>query len=231
MKQEYCYKYPRPSVTTDCVIFGYDQLELKVLLIERGIEPYKGKWALPGGFVRENETTEQAAARELSEETGLKNIFFEQLYTFSDIDRDSRGRVITVAYFALVNIENFVPIAGDDAKNAKWFSVKDIPKLAFDHEMIFRKALYRLKSKIKWQPVGFELLHEKFTLGELQNVYEAILEIKLDKRNFRKKILKTEVLIQLDEKQKNVAHKAAYLYKFDKKKYEQLENDGFYFEI
>ncbi len=231
MKQDYCYKHPRPSVTTDCVIFGYDQLQLKVLLIERGIEPYKGKWALPGGFVREDETTEQAAARELSEETGLKNIFFEQLYTFSNVDRDPRGRVITVTYFALVNIENFKPVAGDDAKNARWFPVKEIPKLAFDHEMIFRKALYRLKSKIKWQPVGVELLQDKFTLGELQSVYEAILEIKLDKRNFRKKILKTEVLIQLDEKQKNVAHKAAYLYKFDKKKYEQLENDGFYFEI
>lgn len=229
--EQFTYKYPRPAVTSDLVIFGYDQTELKVLLIERGIEPFKGINALPGGFVHEDETTEQCAKRELAEETGLKSIFIEQLYTFSDIKRDPRGRVITVAYFALVNLNENNPIAGDDAKKAEWFAIKDIPRLAFDHDMILRKAVYRLKSKIRWQPIGFELLPEKFTLGELQNLYESVLEIKLDKRNFRKKILKTELLIQLDEKQKNVAHKAAWFYKFDKLKYKKLEKEGFYFEM
>jgi 8-oxo-dGTP diphosphatase len=231
MVNKYCYEYPRPSVTADVVIFGYDQTEIKVLLIERGIEPFKGKHALPGGFVHEDETTEECAKRELFEETGLENIFTEQLYTFSDIYRDPRGKVITVAYFALINMNETSIKAGDDAQNAEWFSLNKIPALAFDHDMIFRKALYRLKSKIRWQPIGFELLPEKFTLGELQNLYESILEINLDKRNFRKKILKTELLIQTEEKQQNVAHKPATFYKFDKKRYTQLEKDGFNFEI
>lgn len=231
MENKYCYDYPRPALTTDIVIFGYHLSELKILLIKRGIEPFKNKWALPGGFVHEDETTEQCAERELREETGLSDIFFEQLYTFSDVDRDPRGRIITTAYFALVNINKYILTAGDDAKNAEWFSVKDVPKLAFDHDMILRKALYRLKSKIKWQPIGFELLEQKFTLSELQNVYEVVLESKLDKRNFRKKILSTNLLIELNEKEQNVAHKPAALYSFDKNKYIELENKGFYFEI
>jgi len=145
MKNElkYSYKYPRPALTTDCIIFGFDQNELKVLLIERGIEPYKSKWALPGGFVKMNETTEEGAKRELYEETGLKNIFIEQLFTFSDVNRDPRGRVISVAYFSLVNLNNYKPKAGDDANKAQWFSIKNIPSLAFDHEKILRMALYR----------------------------------------------------------------------------------------
>ena len=230
-KKEYSYKYPRPAVTTDCVIFGFDETDLKVLLIERGIEPFKGKRAFPGGFIRIDETSEACARRELFEETGIKDVFMEQLYTFSDTERDPRGRVISVAYFALINLKNYKVKAGDDASKADWFSIKEIPSLAFDHEKIFRTALYRLKGKIRYQPIGFELLSDKFTLSELQHLYEVILEINIDKRNFRKKILKQDLLIELNEKQKNVAHKPASLYKFDKIKYEQLSKKGYNFEI
>ena len=230
-KQNFTYKHARPSVTTDCVIFGFDEADLKVLLIERGIEPYKNKWALPGGFVKMDETADEGAKRELFEETSIKNVFIEQLYTFSDVERDPRGRVISIAYFALINLNNFKIQAGDDAKNAKWFPVSELPTLAFDHEKIFRTALYRLKGKIRYQPIGFELLPEKFTLTDLQHLYEVVLEISLDKRNFRKKIQKLDLLLELDEKQKNVAHKAARFYKFDKIKYEQLSRKGFNFEI
>ena len=138
-EKKYSYKYPRPALTTDCIIFGFDESDLKVLLIERGIEPYKGKWALPGGFVKMDETTEEGAKRELYEETGLKDVFIEQLFTFSDVDRDPRGRVISVAYFSLVNLNNYEAKAGDDASKAQWFSVKDVPSLAFDHEKILTK--------------------------------------------------------------------------------------------
>jgi len=231
MTKKYTYDYPRPAVTTDCIIFGFDETDLKVLLIERGIEPFKGSWAFPGGFLNMDETAEEGAKRELEEETGLKNVFIEQLYTFSDVNRDPRGRVISVVYFALVKLENYKAKAGDDASKAEWFSVKEIPTLAFDHEMILRKALYRLKGKIRYQPVGFELLPEKFTLSELQHLYEVVLELKLDKRNFRRKIQKMDLLIETGEKEQNVQHKAAMLYKFNKTKYDQLSQTGFNFEI
>ncbi|MBN1252748.1 MAG: NUDIX hydrolase [Bacteroidales bacterium] len=230
-ENKYCYKYPRPAVTTDCIIFGFDESDLKVLLIERGIEPFKGKWALPGGFVHMDETTEEGAKRELFEETGIKDVYIEQLFTFSDLERDPRGRVISVAYFSLVQLNKYEAKAGDDAKRAKWFSVKNGPSLAFDHEKILRMALYRLKGKIRYQPIGFELLSEKFTFTELQHLYEVILEMSIDKRNFRKKIQKMDLLIELDEKQENVAHKAAKYYKFNKTKYEELSLKGFNFEI
>ncbi len=230
-ENKYCYEYPRPSLTTDCVIFGFDDSDLKVLLIERGIEPFKEKWAFPGGFVKMDENTEEGAKRELLEEAGLKDVFIEQLYTFSDVDRDPRGRVVTVAYYALVSLNNNTPTAGDDAKNAKWFSIHDVPSLAFDHDKILRMALYRLKGKIRYQPIGFELLPDKFTLSELQHLYEVILETSIDRRNFRKKIQKMDLLIELNENQQGVAHKAATYYIFDKKKYEQLSMKGFNFEI
>jgi 8-oxo-dGTP diphosphatase len=232
MKSEkYNYKYPRPALTADCIIFGFDGLDINILLIQRGIEPFKGKWAFPGGFVRMEESTEECAIRELHEETGIKNVFIEQLYTFSDIHRDPRERVVTVAYFALVKTSDYKLIAGDDAKNVKWFKIKDIPSLAFDHDVIFRIAHNRLKGKIRYQPIGFELLDEKFTMPQLQLLYESILEIKFDRRNFNNKLMKTGLLTPLNEKQQNVRHRAPRLLKFNKKKYSELLNSGFNFEI
>lgn len=230
-EKKYCYEYPRPALTTDCVIFGFDESDLKVLLIERGFEPYKGKWAFPGGFLNMDEDAETGAKRELLEETGLKEIYIEQLYTFSTVDRDPRGRVISVVYFALVSLKDNMPIAGDDAKKAEWFPINNMPDLAFDHKDVFKMALQRLKGKIRYQPIGFELLPEKFTFPDLEHLYEVILETKIDRRNFRKKIQKMKLLIELDEKQQGVAHKAASFYKFDKQKYEQLSEKGFNFEI
>ncbi len=227
----FCYKYPRPALTTDCVIFGLDNEDLKILLIKRGSEPFRGKWALPGGFIDPNESIEAAARRELFEETNLSDAFLEQLYTFGEVGRDPRERVISIAYFALVNIVDHEIKGASDADDAAWFPIHDIPSLAFDHEEIIRMAIKRLKGKVRYQPIGFQLLPEKFTLSQLQQLYEVILEKKLDKRNFRKKILQMNLLDETDEIQKDVAHRAARLYQFDKKKYEILEKQGIHFEI
>lgn len=227
----YTYEYPRASLTVDCVIFGLDEGDLKVLLIQRDLEPFKGKWALPGGFVRLNETLDEAALRELQEETGVSNVYLEQLYTFGDIARDPRERVVTVAYYALAKLSDHRIKATTDARDAAWFSVSDMPGLAFDHEKIFEAALARLKGKVRYQPIGFELLPQKFTLTQLQKMYEKILERELDKRNFRKKILSMDVLIETDEIEQDVAHRAARLYRFDEKKYQRLVKQGFNFEL
>lgn len=229
--KKYCYDYPRPAVTADCIIFGFDAGELKVLLIERGIEPYKGKWAIPGGFLRDNESADDCARRELFEETGLENVFMEQLYTFSNPERDPRGHVVTVAYYALVKLSDYTVKAGDDAKNANWFGISKVPGLAFDHDRILRVALNRLRGKIRYQPVGFELLPERFTLPDLQTLYESILEVKIDRRNFRRKIDSTNLLIDHNESVKGVPHKGAKYYSFDKNKYMELVERGFNFEI
>jgi 8-oxo-dGTP diphosphatase len=230
-KLNYSYEYPRPAVTTDCIIFGFDAGEIKVLLVERGIEPFQGRWALPGGFLQMDENADECAQRELFEETGLENVFIEQLYTFSDVDRDPRGRVITVSYFALVKLANYKVQAGDDAKNAKWFPISKVPSLAFDHDRILRVALNRLRGKIRYQPIGFELLPEKFTMPELQTLYETILEMQLDRRNFRRKILDTGLLIDHRESVKGVPHKGAKYFSFNKNKYKELSERGFNFEI
>src|SRR6266566_374082 len=158
------YKYPRAALTVDCVVFGFDEAELKVLLIQRALDPFKGKWALPGGFVRVDETIDEAARRELAEETGLKDIFLEQLYTFGAVDRDPRERVVSVAYYALVKLADFSTKASTDAADARWFPISNAPKLAFDHANILATALTRLKGKVRYQPIGFELLPPKFTL-------------------------------------------------------------------
>lgn len=229
--QKYCYEYPRPSVTTDCIIFGFDEGELKLLLIERGIEPFLGRWAFPGGFLQMEESSDDCARRELFEETGIENVFIEQLYTFSDVDRDPRGRVITISYYALVKLSDYKLYAGDDAKNAQWFPISKVPPLAFDHDRILRVALNRLRGKIRYQPIGFELLSEKFTMPELQILYETVLEMKLDRRNFRKKIVDTGLLIDHNESVKGVPHKGAKYFSFNKKKYMELSERGFNFEI
>jgi 8-oxo-dGTP diphosphatase len=208
--------YPQPSVTVDLVIFTIAEDDLKVLLIRRGQEPFKGRWALPGGFVDIEESLERAAARELQEEVGVTNVYLEQLYTFGDPKRDPRGRVISVSYFALVDAERQRIVAASDAAEAQWHSVFDTPKLAFDHAKILDYAVWRLRNKIEWTTVGYELLPKKFTLSELQRVYEIILQRPVDKRNFRKKIMAQGQVVELNETRTDVAHRPARLYSFRK---------------
>jgi len=227
----YTYEYPRPAVTVDCVVFGLHQGALKILLIKRNGAPFAGCWALPGGFVDPNETLDAAARRELGEETGLRDVFLEQLYTFGDPGRDPRGHTVSVAYYALVRQEQHIPQPSSDASEAEWYPASKLPKLAFDHDKIIQTAVARLQGKVRYQPIGFELLARKFTLTELQSVYEAVLERELDKRNFRKKILAMDLLIETKEKQQGVAHRAPQLYRFDAAKYRKLTRGGFNFEL
>lgn len=227
----YTYQYPRPAVTVDCVVFGLDEGKLKILLIERNSAPFAGCWALPGGFVDQNESLDAAARRELAEETGLADVFLEQLYSFGDPGRDPRGHTVSVAYYALVRQDQHTPRAATDASDAAWYPVNRLPKLAFDHRKIVAAAVARLQGKVRYQPIGFELLPRKFTLTQLQSVYEAILERELDKRNFRKKILAMDLLIETLEKQQGVAHRAPQLYQFDAAKYRKLTQRGFNFEL
>ena len=227
----FTYHYARPAVTVDCVVFGLDEEDLKVLLIQRNNEPFAGRWALPGGFVKMDETLEESALRELREETGLIKVFLEQLYTFGNPGRDPRERVVTVAYYALVKLLDHKVQAATDAREAAWFAVDDLPKLCFDHDTILDTALKRLQSKVRYQPIGFELLPPKFSLTQLQRLYEIILERQLDKRNFRKKILSLDILDELDEVEQDVAHRAARLYRFNERKYRQMAKDGINFEI
>lgn len=210
----YTYDYPRPAVTVDLVIFTIAEDDLKVLLIRRAQEPFKGKWALPGGFVEMDESLEKAAARELEEEVGVSDVYLEQLYSFGDPGRDPRGRVISVAYFALVDASRQSIQAADDAADAEWHSVFKPPKLAFDHRKILDYAVWRLRNKIEWTTVGYELLPKKFTLSELQRVYEIILQKPVDKRNFRKKILAQGQIKELNEIRTEGAHRPARLYSF-----------------
>ena len=225
------YEYPRAALTVDCVVFGLDDEDLKVMLIQRGLPPFEGEWALPGGFVRIEETVDEAARRELAEETGLSKVFLEQLYTFGAVDRDPRERVVSVAYYALVNLVDHRVQAATDARQAAWFPVDDVPSLAFDHAEILGVALERLRGKLSYQPIGFELLPKKFALSRLQHLYEVVLERELDKRNFRKKVLATGLLIETNEVQQDVAHRAARLYRFDERTYKQLAKNGLHFEI
>lgn len=227
----YNYSYPRPALTVDCVVFGLDDDDLKVLLIQRDLEPFSGKWSLPGGFVHVDETLDDAARRELEEEAGLSKVFLEQLYTFGELNRDPRERVVTVAYYALVNIRDHRVHAATDARNAAWFPVLDTPSLGFDHRKILRVALDRLKGKVRYQPIGFELLPAKFTLSQLQHLYETILERQLDKRNFRRKVLSMDFLEETDEIEQDVAHRAARLYRFNEARYRRLVKEGFLFEV
>ena len=225
------YEYARPALTVDCVVFGLDDEDLKVLLIERDLPPFEGKWALPGGFVRVDESVDDAALRELQEETGVKKVFLEQLYTVGDLNRDPRERVVTVAYYALVRLSSHKVKAATDARQALWFAIDDLPKLAFDHDKILTMAHERLRGKVRYQPIGFELLPQKFTLRQLQHLYEVVLDRELDKRNFRKKILGMQILEELDEVETDVAHRAARLYRFDKRAYKDMTKQGFNFEL
>lgn len=225
----YSYKYPHPAVTADCVIFGFDGVSIKVLLIQRGIEPYKGQWAFPGGFLQMDETVEECAKRELEEETGLKSASVEQFYTFSAVNRDPRERVITIAHYALVRLSEVK--GGDDAASAQWFAMNEIPSLAFDHERILRMAVKRLKERICFEPIGFELLAEVFTMTELQNLYEAILEVKFDRRNFYNKMLKLGILSEAEPRPAGASRRTPTKYRFNAEKYTELKQKGFRLEF
>ncbi len=222
----------KSAFTVDNVIFGFDEADLKVLLIKRNEEPYKDMLGLPGYFVYQNEDLDSAAYRVLMEITGLRHVYLEQVETFGKVDRHPSGRVITVAYFSLVKIDEYNQFQPSSiAEEISWHSVSKLKNLAFDHKDILLACFNRLKRRVRTYPVGFELLPPKFTLTELQHLYEAILEVTLDKRNFRKKILSMNLLVDLKETQEGVAHRPARLYKFDKQKYEAFTANGYNFEL
>lgn len=216
------------QVTVDIVIFTIQAGELKVLLVERGIPPFQGQFAIPGGFVLEDEGLDAAARRELKDETGVADVFLEQLYSFGDPGRDPRGRVVTVAYFALISADRSPLVAGSDAAAARWWPVRELPELAFDHRKILDCALERLRNKLEYTTVGFQLLPARFTLSELQQVYEAILNKKLDKRNFRRKLGLLKVLRPTRELRRG-GRRPARLYEFVAARFERLKDKGILF--
>ena len=216
------------SLTIDCTIFGFDEFKLKILLVKRDIEPSKGMWALPGGWIFENENTDEAAKRILFEATGVRDLYMEQAGVFGDVNRYPDYRIITVGYTALINPYQYQLQHGPEVSDVKWFDVRSIPELTFDHNHIVDVSLARLKKRIREEPISFELLPRKFTLPEIQSLYEYILDKEFDRRNFRKKILQLNILEKLNEKQKGGAHRAASLYRFDVKKYRK---NGFRFVI
>jgi 8-oxo-dGTP diphosphatase len=226
-----CYKKnSKFYLSVDCVILGYDGKGLKALLIKRNFEPEKGKWSLMGGFLGDDESLLDAAVRVLFELTGLTDVYLEQLYAFGDIKRDTAGRVVSVAYYALINANQY---NGNASKKIKgdWHDVKSLPNLIFDHEKMIERAIRRIRRKAKTRPIGFELLPEKFTIPQLLNLYESIYNIEFDKRNFRKKVLTLNVLEKLPEKDMSSSRKGAYFYKFNKEKYDLLILNGFAFDI
>jgi ADP-ribose pyrophosphatase YjhB (NUDIX family) len=216
-------------VAVDCIIFGFDQDDLKLLVTKRSFSPEKGKWSLIGGFVKENESLDDAAKRILYKLTGLKNIFMEEVKVFSEIDRDPVERTISVAYYALILVNEKLNISAE--YGAKWFSMNELPDLIFDHRKMVNAAHEKLKWMAKHQPIGFELLPKKLTIPQLRKLYEAIYKKELDKRNFSRKILAMNMLEKLDEKDKTSSKKGAFLYRFDKKRYRELIRKGYNFEV
>lgn len=212
----------RLLLAVDCIVFGFDGEDLKILLIKRSFEPEKGKWSLVGGFLNKEEVLEAAAARILTKYTGLDNIFMEQVATFSEVDRDPEERIVSTAYYALINIEEHSSKLSQQY-SAKWFSVEEAPKLIFDHDKMVKSALKRLKIKAETEPIGFELLPDKFTMRQLHKLYEAIWNVSLDKRNFINKVHSLDILQKLDEKDKSSSRKGAYLYRFDIGRYNKEE--------
>ncbi|PUZ24823.1 NUDIX hydrolase [Chitinophaga parva] len=227
-------KTPGISVAVDAVVFGYAKSEgVSVLLIRRKYPPFKDEWAIPGGFVGEDESLETAVKRELREETGIEVKYLEQLYTFGAPERDPRQRIISVAYFALVKTSRFMALKADtDASVAQWFNINELPALAFDHKNILEKAIQRVQAKLRYEPIGFELLDKKFPFSDLESLYAALLGRDIDRRNFKKKILSLEILDELDEYAKNEgAGRPGKMFSFNKQRYTQLQKEGILFEI
>lgn len=221
------------KLTVDAVVFGYESKTetISVLLIKRKYEPFKGKWAIPGGFVLQEETLEEAVERELKEETGIEINYLEQLYTFGQPDRDPRNRVVSVAYFGLIEPSAFKILASTDAEEVQWYKINELPPLSFDHNKILTLAIERLKAKITYEPIGFELLATKFPFSDLEKLYTTLLGRGIDRRNFRKKILSLNVLDELDEKISKGSGRPANLFKFNKERYFKLKKEGIIFEI
>ncbi|MEN7548659.1 NUDIX domain-containing protein [Rapidithrix thailandica] len=219
------------ALSIDCVIFSFKNSHLQILLVKHGEGIGKGKWALPGGWIKYNEHLDSAAYRLLEHLTGVKDVYLEQLQAFGNTDRYPGKRVITIAFFALIQSENYELHPGFTAADAKWFDIQQLPDLLYDHNRILRFGYEYLKLKVRHEPIGFNLLPEKFTLLQLQELYEAILEVKLDKPNFRRKIMKMNLIIDCKEKQQNVSHRAANLYRFDESVYNRLKKEGFNFEF
>ena len=209
----YQYAYPHPAVTTDVVIFTIRDRGLELLLVQRASDPFRDHWALPGGFIEIDEDLEQAARRELEEETGVRGVYLEQLYTFGRPDRDPRERVISIAYYALIPSDKLELRPATDAKAVAWFALADLPPLAFDHNEIVRLAHQRLKAKLDYSTIAFQFMPERFTLSELQEVYEIILGEEMDKRNFRKWVLALDRIEETDKARRNGAHRPAKLYR------------------
>lgn len=222
------------KVAVDAIVFGYSKQDgVSVLLIQRKYEPFKNSWAIPGGFVLEDESLEEAVTRELMEETGISVNYLEQLYTFGEPKRDPRQRIIAVAYFGLVKASQYQELkASTDAENAKWFSIKKLPALAFDHKQILQVAIERLRAKVRYQPVGFELLDKKFPFSDLEKLYTALLDKEINRRNFSKKILSFDFLEETGELSKPEGKgRPSKMYQFNQKRYKELLKKGFHFEI
>lgn len=219
------------AITIDCAIFSFSDTKLKILLVQHAKGIRKGEWGLPGGWIMRNEHIDDAANRLLTELSGIKDVFLEQVRAFGDPDRFPLDRVITIGYYALISGDNLELTPGFTASDAKWFNLEEAPKLIYDHKKILDESLKKLQTRVRHSPIGFNLLPEKFTLLQLKELYEAILHIELDKSNFRRKILKMKLLIPLNEKEQNVSHRAAKLYKFDLSVYKRLTEKGFTFEL
>ncbi|MPS63398.1 MAG: DNA mismatch repair protein MutT [Chryseobacterium sp.] len=228
MTQDYSH-FPRHLVAVDCIIFGFDGENLKILLVQRNFEPKMGEWSLMGGFIGDEETSDEAAQRVLNTLTGLENIYLEQLNSYTQIDREPTARIMSISYYALINIEKNIQI--NEKYSAKWFDLKDRPNLIFDHNDMVKDAVLRLRRRATTRPIGFELLPKKFTMKDLQNLYEAIFDEKYDKRNFTNKINALDVLVKTAEKDMSSSKKGSFLYTFDEEKYNKKIAEGFMFRI
>ncbi|AXO79346.1 NUDIX hydrolase [Olleya aquimaris] len=219
------------QLSVDAVVFGYESGTVSVLLIKRKYEPFKGQWAIPGGFVLNKESLEEAVQRELKEETGLEINYLEQLYTFGNPDRDPRNRVVSVAYFGLIKPSAFKIFASTDAEAVQWFDINELPNLSFDHDSILKLAINRLQNKMTYEPIGFELLDNKFPFSDIEKLYSSLLGRAIDRRNFRKKLLRFNILDELNEKTSKGSGRPAKLFKFNKKRYFKLKEEGIIFDI